>query len=29
MGDTNIRGNDLADATAKLSVTHYETLPPQ
>jgi ribonuclease HI len=25
---TNIWGNDLADAAAKLAVTHYETLPP-
>ncbi len=25
---TNIRGNDLADAAAKLTVTHYGTLPP-
>jgi len=25
---TNIRGNDLADAAAKLAVTHYDTLPP-
>ncbi len=25
---TNIRGNDLADATAKLAVTNYDTLPP-
>ena len=25
---TNIRGNDLADAAAKLVVTHCETLPP-
>jgi hypothetical protein len=24
---TNIRGNDLADAVAKLAVTHYDTLP--
>jgi hypothetical protein len=27
-GHTNIRGNNLADAAAKLAVTHYETLPP-
>ena len=27
-GHTNIRGNDLADATTKLAVTHYDTLPP-
>jgi len=25
---TNIRGNDLANAAAKLAVTHYDTLPP-
>jgi len=25
---TNIRDNDLADAAAKLAVTHYDTLPP-
>jgi hypothetical protein len=25
---TNIRGNDLADAAAKLAVTRYDTLPP-
>jgi len=25
---TNIRGNDLADAAAKLDVTHFGTLPP-
>ena len=25
---TNIRGNDLADASAKLAVTYYDTLPP-
>jgi ribonuclease HI len=25
---TNIRGNDLADATTNLAVTHYDTLPP-
>ncbi len=25
---TKIRGNDLADAAAKLAVTRYETLPP-
>jgi ribonuclease HI len=25
---TNIQGNDLADAAAKLAVTHYDTLPP-
>jgi len=25
---TNIRGNDLADAVAKMAVTHYATLPP-
>ena len=25
---TNIRGNDLADATTKLAVTDYDTLPP-
>ena len=25
---TNIRGNDLADAAAKLAVTNYDTLPP-
>jgi len=25
---TNIRGNDLEDAAAKLAVTHYETLSP-
>jgi len=24
----NIRGNDLADAAAKLAVTHFDTLPP-
>jgi ribonuclease HI len=24
---TNIRGNDLADATAKMAVTQYESLP--
>ncbi len=24
---TNIRGNDLADAAAKLAVTHYDSLP--
>ncbi len=24
----NIRGNDLADAAAKLAVTHYDTLTP-
>jgi hypothetical protein len=23
-----IRGNDLADATAKLTVTHFDTFPP-
>jgi len=28
MAHTNIQGNDLADAAAKLAVTHYETLPP-
>ncbi len=27
-GHTNIRGNGLADAAAKLAVTHYDTLPP-
>ena len=27
-GHTNIRGNDLADAAAKLAVTHFDTLPP-
>ena len=26
-GHTNIRGNDLADAAAKLAVTHFDTLP--
>ena len=25
---TNIWGSDLADAAAKLAVTHYDTLPP-
>ena len=25
---TNIRGNDLADAAAKLAVTDFDTLPP-
>ena len=25
---TNIRGNDLVDATTKLAVTHYDALPP-
>ena len=25
---TNIMGNDLADAVAKLIVTHFDTLPP-
>ena len=25
---TNIRGNDLADAAAKMADTHYDTLPP-
>jgi hypothetical protein len=25
---TNIRGNDLADAAAKLAVTQFDTLPP-
>ena len=25
---TNIQGNDLADAAAKLAATHYDTLPP-
>ena len=25
---TNVRDNDLADAAAKLAVTHYDTLPP-
>jgi len=24
---TNIRGNDLADAAAKMAVTHYDSLP--
>ncbi len=27
-GHTNIRGNDLADAAAKLAVTHFDTIPP-
>ena len=27
-GHTNIRGNDLADAAAKLAATHFDTLPP-
>ncbi len=27
-GHTNIRGNDLADAAAKLAVMHFDTLPP-
>jgi ribonuclease HI len=27
-GHTNIRSNDLADAAAKLAVTHFDTLPP-
>jgi ribonuclease HI len=27
-GHTNIRGNDLADATATLAFTHFDTLPP-
>ena len=27
-GHTHIHGNDVADAAAKLAVTHYETLPP-
>ncbi len=27
-GHTNIRGNNLADAAAKLAVTHFDTLPP-
>ncbi len=27
-GHTHIRGNDLADAAAKLAVTHFDTLPP-
>ena len=27
-GHTHIRGNDLADATVKLAVTHFDTLPP-
>ena len=26
---TNVRGNDLADAAAKLAVTSFESLPPQ
>ncbi len=26
-GHTNIRGNDLIDAAAKLAVTHFDTLP--
>jgi ribonuclease HI len=27
-GHTNIRGNDLADAAAKMAVTNFDTLPP-
>ena len=28
MANTNIRGNDLADAAAKQAVTEFDTLPP-
>jgi hypothetical protein len=28
MAGTNIRGKDLADASAKLAFTSFDTLPP-